>query len=411
MKRNKLISGILSVLVAVWLVLGIIGCNSGSLPVPPPPQTTDLIPTTMVTETTPPSETTAIITPPPESIPSSIPAETGINVDSNLATVDFPDKITFSLEGTSPVTIKTIALEHGTDQRSLTVETTRNEIDFEEGKEINVSWDWEMKKTGSIPPGSTVWWKWVLTDADGKTITVPRKELFYTDTRFSWQMKELTDMNIYWHGDNEALVNTLADEVQERLLLVKLNVTFPPERKPKVFVYTSSEELRGAILFEQEWTGALAYPGYNIVLTAVNTNNLEWAKAALPHEITHLMTGELIFGPFGDIPLWLNEGLSEYAEGPMPDYYKQILDAAVKDNSLISIKSLSSGFPTSSSGASLAYAQSNSIVRYLIDTYGWEKIRQLLAVFKEGSTYDKGLMTVYSFDMDGLDAEWRASLK
>jgi hypothetical protein len=343
--------------------------------------------------------------------PSSPVADTGIAVASNSATVAFPDKITFSLKGSSPVTVKTVSLEYGTDQRSLTDQTTRTEVEFKEAKEVTVSWDWQMKKTGSIPPGVTVWWRWVLTDTNGKTATVPRQTLFYTDTRFTWQVKKLPDMDIYWHGQNESLVNTLATEVQARLTRIQLNVTIPPERKPKVFVYSSSEELRGAVLFEQEWTGALAYPGYNIVLTAVNTSNLEWAKGALPHEITHLMVGEAIYGPFGNIPTWLSEGLSEYAEGPMTESYIQILNAAIKDNTLITIKSLSSSFPTSSSGAYLAYAESNSIVSYLINTYGWEKLRRLISIFKEGSTYDNALQSVYSLDINGLDTEWRASLK
>ncbi len=47
---------------------------------------------------------------------------------------------------------------------------------------------------------------------------------------------------------------------------------------------------------------------------------------------------------------------------------------------------------------------------YLIDTYGWEKMRQLLAVFQEGSTYDDALVRVYGVDMGELDEEWRASL-
>ena len=52
------------------------------------------------------------------------------------------------------------------------------------------------------------------------------------------------------------------------------------------------------MLFEQEWTGAVAYSDYNIILTAVSTGNLEWAKRALPHEVTHLIVKEAIFGPF-----------------------------------------------------------------------------------------------------------------
>jgi hypothetical protein len=32
---------------------------------------------------------------------------------------------------------------------------------------------------------------------------------------------------------------------------------------------------------------------------------------------------------------------------------------------------------------------------------------ELLSIFKQGSSYDKALMRVYGFDMDGLDSLWR----
>jgi hypothetical protein len=34
----------------------------------------------------------------------------------------------------------------------------------------------------------------------------------------------------------------------------------------------------------------------------------------------------------------------------------------------------------------------------------------LLALLKQGSTYDEALTAVYGFDMDGLDVRWRGTL-
>jgi hypothetical protein len=49
-------------------------------------------------------------------------------------------------------------------------------------------------------------------------------------------------------------------------------------------------------------------------------------------------------------------------------------------------------------------------VEYLLDNYGQDKMLDLLALLKQGSTYDEALTEVYGFDMDGLDARWRATL-
>ncbi|MFC2006500.1 peptidase MA family metallohydrolase, partial [Chloroflexota bacterium] len=323
----------------------------------------------------------------------------------------FPDRITFSLEGTSNPAVKAILLKYGSDKRSLVAEVYTIVPEYQEGTEINTSWDWEMKKTGSLPPGATVWWQWEITDKEGRTTTTPKQSRTYQDTRFQWQATRLDTIDIYWHRQSEALKEELTAELESKLARIQLNSTIPAERNPKVFVYNNSEQLRGAILHEQKWTGAVAYPDYNIILTAVDINSLDWAKRALPHEITHLLVGEFTFGPFGDIPRWLNEGLAMYSEGTITESEFQRLDKASKEDKLISVTSLSSSFPTNREQASLAYAESGSIVAFLIDDFGWAKMRQLLLVFKEGSTYDNALQEVYGFDMNGLETHWKEYLR
>ena len=58
-------------------------------------------------------------------------------------------------------------------------------------------------------------------------------------------------------------------------------------------------------------------------------------------------------------------------------------------------------------GATLAYAESASIVSFLVEEFGWEKMRQLLAAFKDGATNDDALKQAYSFDVNGLELRWK----
>jgi len=89
---------------------------------------------------------------------------------------------------------------------------------------------------------------------------------------------------------------------------------------------------------------------------------------------------------------------------------RQVLDNAIKEDKLISVRSLGSSFPAGPEQARLAYAQSLSLVSYLVDTYGWAEMRELLAVFQAGSTYDNALQQVYSFDIGGLTERWQAHI-
>jgi hypothetical protein len=83
------------------------------------------------------------------------------------------------------------------------------------------------------------------------------------------------------------------------------------------------------------------------------------------------------------------------------------LKTAIANNGLISVRSLSSPFSAFPAESYLSYAQSFSIVEYLISTYGQGKMLELLTAFSQGSAYDGALEKVYSFDMDGLNTLWR----
>jgi hypothetical protein len=71
------------------------------------------------------------------------------------------------------------------------------------------------------------------------------------------------------------------------------------------------------------------------------------------------------------------------------------------------VRSLSSPFSANSDKATLSYAESYSLVDFLITNYGQGKMLELLTTFSEGSSYDGALEKVYGFDMDGLDTLWR----
>jgi hypothetical protein len=412
----------LALLLTASLIWALTGCRppeeTTTPTVPPPPEASSLAPVVSQPPTTPPAainttpgvgvDNTSADNATAAALPAGIPVQP-VQIDQNIATLIFPDNITFALKGHNSQIIKTIFLEYGTDVHSLSDQTTRTRVDFQENRDFSVSWNWEMKKRGSLPPGVNIWWQWILTDVAGRSITVPRDTLKYTDTRYSWQVKKTRDMDLYWYT-NEATMYQLADVLQSHLERLQLNITIPAERKPQVYVYATSEELRKAVLSTHNWTGALAFPDYNIILTAVNGIDADWAKDALPHEIAHLMVGEATFGPFETLPLWLNEGIAEYTRGSMSTSELEVLKQAVKSDKLPKFTSLNNSFPVSAAEATLAYLESRSMVNYLIDKYGWEKMRSLLALFKTGTTADKGLLSIFSLDVSGLETAWRATL-
>jgi hypothetical protein len=71
---------------------------------------------------------------------------------------------------------------------------------------------------------------------------------------------------------------------------------------------------------------------------------------------------------------------------------------------------LNGGFSELPDKANLSYSQSYSVVKFMIDTYGQEKMTRLLVALRDAKPIDVALLEVYGFDTDGLEDAWRASV-
>ena len=131
-------------------------------------------------------------------------------------------------------------------------------------------------------------------------------------------------------------------------------------------------------------------------------------RKVIPHEITHAVLNQITQPPFGDIPRWLHEGLAVRSEGGIDREEELALEKAIRDDTLISLRVLNSPFPDQRGRAILSYAQSNSLVEFIIEEHGADKLGELLAVFAVGAHYDDAMAQVFATDMDGIEDQWRA---
>ena len=76
------------------------------------------------------------------------------------------------------------------------------------------------------------------------------------------------------------------------------------------------------------------------------------------------------------------------------------------------LKALSGSFGADEEMAVLSYAQSGSVVEFILDDprYGPEKLARTVAAFKEGVTYDEALKAGLGVTVDELDEQWRQAL-
>jgi hypothetical protein len=102
--------------------------------------------------------------------------------------------------------------------------------------------------------------------------------------------------------------------------------------------------------------------------------------------------------------------LAVYAEGEPQESVLEDIDHGISNNSFEPLRSLNGAFPAHDSAASMAYSQSYSVVDFLLEEYGQEKLQELLLTMAQGRGYDEALQKVYGFNVDGLEVAWRQAI-
>ncbi|MFC1903597.1 peptidase MA family metallohydrolase [Chloroflexota bacterium] len=340
---------------------------------------------------------------------SPVSAQTGdgLAVLDSSVEVDFPLRFDFNLSTQSDVNITDIRLNYVVDRISHAEVTSEVYIDFVPATTVETGWSWDMRKTGGLPPGSSIGYWWSIEDAGGDRIETEPVRVQFDDTRYSWQSLTEGMITLYWYQGSQSFAQEIMDTAQQALIRLAEDTGAEPEKPVNLYIYADAENLRGAMIFPQEWTGGVAFTRFGTIAIGIGTDELDWGRRAIAHELTHLVIHQMVFNPYNDLPTWLDEGLAMYTEGSLSPGFAGLLEEAITKDELISVRSLSSPFSAYAEESALSYAQSYSLVEFLIRNYGQSKMLALLTTFREGSGYDEALVKVYGFDMDGLDSSWR----
>lgn len=341
--------------------------------------------------------------------PSLAAPESGISLTSSVQ-VSFPTSVAFKVKAQSDASIVNLRLHYNVHRQNYADVVSEGWAQFNPAASVDTQWVWDMRKS-SLPPGTQVDYWWTAVDAAGKTAQTSRSTISFEDNRYKWQSITAEPVTLLWYSGDRSFANALLTAAQEGLQRIERDTGANPQGNARIYIYASTKDLQGSQLFPQQWEGGVTFGGFDIIAIGISQSQLAWGQRAIAHELTHWVVGQVTFNYYGaGLPTWLDEGLATYGEGPLSTQYQASLNNAIKSNKLMSVRSLSSPFSAIAEQAYISYGESNSIVTFLIQTYGKDKLAQLLDVFHQGSGYDEALNQVYGFDQDGLDTLWRQSL-
>ncbi|NJN15496.1 MAG: hypothetical protein HC822_03970 [Oscillochloris sp.] len=324
--------------------------------------------------------------------------------------INFPELITFRAQLAPGVTPEQVTLEYGVLRRTCGDEVIALAVPQPDPENpSNVAWTWDMNASGSLPPGATIWYRWRVDTGEGTAVSDTVEVRWLADAD-QWRQISRSGVNLYWYAGEQAFAEDLHATAVRAVSQLTGLIGVQPDRPIDLFIYADSEAMQAALLGAPGWAGGVAFPDYNITIIGISPEIIEWGRSTITHELTHLLIGQL-GGPCGGlVPTWLNEGIAVYNEGDLDPRSEILLREAITADTVLGARALSGAFSAHAERAGIAYAQSYSMVRYLIDTFGRDRLLALFTAISNGSTIDAAMVQIYGFDQNGLDVRWRAAV-
>jgi hypothetical protein len=263
-----------------------------------------------------------------------------------------------------------------------------------------------------LRPFTTITYWFDINLTDGRTFRSSNYQEQYLDNRFVWQQRTDEMLRVHWYEGDDVFGDMLLDVSHRSINAVNTLIPTSTDTPLDIYVYANASDLQSALfLGGEEWQGGHANPKLGVVMVAVTPGPEQSIvmETLIPHELAHVMLYRNVGDGYTSLPVWLSEGIASLTElYPNPDY-AQALTLASQNGSLLPITDLCEAFPVDASRAYLAYAESQSFVRFLRDTYGAPALLSLASAYADGLGCDQGVVRALGTSLANLDARWRES--
>ena len=334
-------------------------------------------------------------------------AQGGIVVEEPQVAVSFGQSITFQAKIKSSIPIQQVSLLF----RGVNEEATRVET-LQVGADGFVSFTYDAS-LNVIPPFSWIVFWFQATLSDNQTYTSDPIRFQYKDDRFPWRDISRANVNVHWYAGDDAFGSAALDAAASGMLAIAEFTPVSLDEPIDIYIYSDATDLQNTLLLGgEEWAGGHANPEIGVVMVAIAPGASQGIEmqTKIPHELAHVMLYRSLGDTYANQPIWLLEGIASMVElYPNPDYARA-LEIASNDNSLLSCESLCASFPADTGNAFLAYAQSQSFVSYIRDSFGSSGLTRLTNSYSEGFGCELGATSALGTPLSQLDVRWRENV-
>jgi hypothetical protein len=233
-----------------------------------------------------------------------------------------------------------------------------------------------------------------------------------------WKELKSTHFVVYYKDSPEDFIKELSDKAEIYYERIADNLGFRRfdfwlwDNRAKIYVFDNA----GAYKFstgQPDWSVGCATVGSKTIHTFYNASG--FMDRILPHEMAHLIFREFVGTYNYAVPQWLEEGVADSQEtqdGQITDWQVQ---EGIRKNKFMGIPKLTNynlRMSTDKELVSLYYAESASIVNFLLKEFGKDKFVLFCQYLRDTQSLQKALVSAYSFgSVDELNEAWLKYLK
>jgi hypothetical protein len=333
-------------------------------------------------------------------------AQSAVELSGVGVTYTFGDQITFSARIQTQASIQAAYLifQVQGDQNTRTIPLTLNTTGA-------TRYSYPVQN-GLLRPFSRINFWYHLLLADNKIFESPHYFFQYDDNRYPWQPLESNGLSLHWYAGDVSFGQAALDAARSGYQAIQSLIPAPAGAPINIYIYASSADVQDTLnLGGSSWVGGHANPDLGVVLVSIapGDNQSQEMQRQIPHELAHVLLYRFAGSAYANLPTWLTEGIASQVEGYPNADYMQVLTVSAKNKALLPISELCGPFPADASGAILAYAESDSFVRYIHKTYGASDLQALVKAYSNGLSCDQGVSRVLGLPLSQLDLKWRQS--
>jgi hypothetical protein len=334
---------------------------------------------------------------------------------------DYPTGIVFALRASAPSEIVDVSLAFRVEGRGTSAVAKPEEFTAGTAVQTTVTIKTDPDTSDWLPIGNDITWHWELTLADGTTTVGPDSTFLFLPPEREWATAENEVARVYYYGDRAELAGRFLTAMEETYQLMgqELLKTDLPRKPVKLVLLGNNDELQGATPSK----GSTLDNSERVVTCGVRPGNandiiygtLQCAGSdpvdTVRHEFGHILNAAAGESTLVKLPYWLDEGLAVFAQEDNSTYTSAFRAATRSSRGRGLIPFTQMNDATSDENlVILQYGQAFAMTAYLIDTYGVEKLNDLMAATKDDTRFDQALEAVYGFDMQGFEEEFSAAV-